>query len=856
MILKEVCAECKYKDCPKQIHFWPKDPQAITKGTVHQVPIVFLAGRNNVVEDAFIYNKSPRWNRLQAELRKLGFSPNDCAILSCFPCSLENGAKDPSVTDYKKCAKHIHALLQAIKPKVVVTLGGTSVIAVEGKKTKLKDCLGSSKVIENEWGNYTWYSTYDPFYLLSEYSSPEAEADFHNTIKRAIATVRGDKDLASSFKDTDKEILDKIFIPKTLDELKDGIQRLKDSEEILGFDTETRNTNLYGTEAYARGNTMTCMGFSYKRPQDECTKVLIIPLAHFDSPFYCQIEGYARTKPVIQQYLKKELEGTPFHVVGHNMSFDLKALKSLMDIDVFDTWDIDDTMILNHLTAPNDVTSNKLKSILSSRYGLVDHSQEDDAIKVLKTKPETMEHLSFYQPNPEYLESKDYGRIPFKDLTVYLAKDVLYLPTLYKDLKKELDNWKTVQYSKFSSKNLYEYILKPVNSILARISSTGFHVNPEKFQYYWDDAIEQLHKSFYNILTHSRETRLACVYYNMQSNHKVFDMDEVIKGRLTPRLSGVALYLHTLLKDKEQYEYYKGLPEAQFLFANNDSIKKMSQKDFQLYFETYRDNPVIQNFLAKHTNKLLKKVYDESVEICKETYKLMDTEGMTEEEKKKLYARKVYDTPEIKKVCSLNSVVWKTFFMMLNGYNMDSIPRTPEGALSFTSAFWNQLVKQKDAENAGKENVKPSVYHHIVAFSKMQKLNGTFQTAIADKFLDYRTGRVHGNFNLISTATGRLSSTEPNMQNQGKDAHVKGFWGVPEGYVLMDPDFSQAEVRVAASLSADPGLVGICDSGEDIHSSVAHLVFNLPCDPSEVKEKYSKERFLAKSVTFGLLLTA
>lgn len=856
MIIKEVCEDCKFNGSSKQIHFWPKDPYAITNGEVNHVPLVFLAGRNNVVEDTFIYNKSPRWNRLQAELRKLGFNPHDCAILSCFPCVLPSGAKEPSVTDYKKCAKHVYALLGAIKPKVVVTLGGTPVIAVEGKKTKLKDCLGSSKIIENEWGTYTWYSTYDPYYLISEYSSPEAEIDFHNTIKRAVATVNGDLDRASSFKDTDKDLEDKIFIPRTLEELKDGIQRLKDSEEILGFDTETRNTNLFGTEAYARGNTMTCMGFSYKRPQDECTKVLVIPLAHFDSPFYCQIEGYARTKPEIQKYLKQELESTAFHVVGHNMAFDLKALKSLMDIDVFDTWDIEDTMILNHVTAPNDVTSNKLKSILSSRYGIVDHSQEDSVVKVSKTKAETMSHIHFYQPNPEYLESKDYGRIPFKDLTFYLAKDVIYLPTLYKDLKKELENWETVQYSIFSTKNLYEYILKPVNPILARISATGFYVNPEKFDYYWNDALEKLHTSFYSLLTYSRETKLACVYYNMQSNYKVFDMKEVERGNLTPSLSGLVLYLHSLLKEQEHYDYFKGLPEAQFLFDNNDAVKKLSKKDFQLYFESYRENPVIKKFLANHTNKLLKRVYDEAVEACKEAYKLMDTSGLSDEDKKKLYSRKIYETDDIKKVCSLNSTVWKTFFMMLNGYNMNDIPRTPEGALSFTSSFWSKLVKQKDAENAGKDDAKPSVYHHIVEFAKMQKLNGTFQTAIADKFLDYRTGRVHGNFNLISTATGRLSSTEPNMQNQGKDAHVKGFWGVPEGYVLMDPDYSQAEVRVAASLSQDPGLVSICDSGEDIHSSVAHLVFNLPCDPSEVKEKYSKQRFLAKSVTFGLLLTA
>jgi len=143
--------------------------------------------------------------------------------------------------------------------------------------------------------------------------------------------------------------------------------------------------------------------------------------------------------------------------------------------------------------------------------------------------------------------------------------------------------------------------------------------------------------------------------------------------------------------------------------------------------------------------------------------------------------------------------------------------------------------------------------------------------AIVQKVLDYRTltklkstyadgllrvigpdGRIHTSFQMTVTATGRLSSTEPNLQNipvrRELGAQIRTMFAAPEGSVLVDADYSQIELRLLAHISGDEAMQQAFLSGEDFHAVTASQVFNVPLD-----EVTHTMRSRAKAVNFGIV---
>jgi DNA polymerase-1 len=116
-----------------------------------------------------------------------------------------------------------------------------------------------------------------------------------------------------------------------------------------------------------------------------------------------------------------------------------------------------------------------------------------------------------------------------------------------------------------------------------------------------------------------------------------------------------------------------------------------------------------------------------------------------------------------------------------------------------------------------------------------------------------RTGRIHTTFNQAVAATGRLSSTNPNLQNipirtergqRVRDLFVAGG----DDRVLLSADYSQIELRVIASMSGDAGMIGAFLSGEDIHAATASKVFGVP-----LGDVTREQRSQAKTVNFGII---
>jgi DNA polymerase-1 len=139
----------------------------------------------------------------------------------------------------------------------------------------------------------------------------------------------------------------------------------------------------------------------------------------------------------------------------------------------------------------------------------------------------------------------------------------------------------------------------------------------------------------------------------------------------------------------------------------------------------------------------------------------------------------------------------------------------------------------------------------IVEYRQLTKLVSTYLTALAS-VINPRTGRVHASFHQTGTATGRLSSSDPNLQNIPIRTEVgreirRAFTAEP-GRVLLTADYSQIELRLLAHLSEDPALIEAFQRGADIHTAVAAEVFHV--DPAQVTPE---QRHTAKMVNFGIV---
>jgi len=139
----------------------------------------------------------------------------------------------------------------------------------------------------------------------------------------------------------------------------------------------------------------------------------------------------------------------------------------------------------------------------------------------------------------------------------------------------------------------------------------------------------------------------------------------------------------------------------------------------------------------------------------------------------------------------------------------------------------------------------------IQEYRQLAKLRSTYIDALP-ALINARTGRVHTSFNQTRTSTGRLSSSEPNLQNipirgeMGKQ--IRRAFIAPKGSRLFAGDYSQIDLRALAHLSQDPGLVRAFQQDEDIHAATAAQLFNV--DRSQVT---ADMRRLAKTVNFGVI---
>ena len=143
------------------------------------------------------------------------------------------------------------------------------------------------------------------------------------------------------------------------------------------------------------------------------------------------------------------------------------------------------------------------------------------------------------------------------------------------------------------------------------------------------------------------------------------------------------------------------------------------------------------------------------------------------------------------------------------------------------------------------------VIEKLLEYRQLMKLNSTYVEGMKP-YINPKTKRIHSFFHQTITATGRISSTEPNLQNiptrfeLGKQ--LRKVFKPAEGKIYIDADYSQIELRVLAHISNDEHMVQAFNNGEDIHKQAASKVFNTP-----IEEVTKEQRSNAKAVNFGIV---
>ena len=175
-------------------------------------------------------------------------------------------------------------------------------------------------------------------------------------------------------------------------------------------------------------------------------------------------------------------------------------------------------------------------------------------------------------------------------------------------------------------------------------------------------------------------------------------------------------------------------------------------------------------------------------------------------------------------------------------YEKLSLPvlkKTPKGQASTAEPVLQELAQQYEL---------PKV---VLAYRSLSKLKSTYTDKLPE-LVDSETGRIHTSYHQAVAATGRLSSSDPNLQNipvrSAEGRRIRQAFIAPPGSKLIAADYSQIELRIMAHLSGDKGLLEAFNQGLDIHKATAAEVFSVALDEVSVNQRRS-----AKAINFGLI---
>lgn len=177
--------------------------------------------------------------------------------------------------------------------------------------------------------------------------------------------------------------------------------------------------------------------------------------------------------------------------------------------------------------------------------------------------------------------------------------------------------------------------------------------------------------------------------------------------------------------------------------------------------------------------------------------------------------------------------------ILFNKMSLPVLKKTPKGAPSTSEEVLQELA------------ISYPLPKLLMEYRGLTKLKNTYTDKLP-QMINARTGRVHTSYHQAVAATGRLSSTDPNLQNipirTAEGRKVRQAFVARKGYKVVAADYSQIELRIMAHLSQDQGLLNAFSQGLDVHRATAAEVFGVPLDQVNTEQRRS-----AKAINFGLI---
>lgn len=383
------------------------------------------------------------------------------------------------------------------------------------------------------------------------------------------------------------------------------------------------------------------------------------------------------------------------------------------------------------------------------------------------------------------------------------------------------------------------------------------------------DLLRKISKDFYAVF-HNMKFDFKMIKYHLDIDfdrsrvHDTMVMHYVLDETDSHGLKPLALkytdygdYDSELDEYKRAYCAEHGMLQDDFTYdlIPFDIISKYAAIDTAVTYDLFMKFwPIVQK------NEKLLKVYQEI--LIPGTLFLMDMEEVgIPVSRERMEAAKIYLDYEIEQakqvVYSFDEVkrfekdTGKIFnpnsVMQLRVVLFDYLGLNPTGKKTATGAV------STDAEVLGELSDEHPLPAAILKVRQLGKIQNTYISKILPE-ID-RDGRIRTNFNLIFTTSGRLSSSGKfNAQQIPRDNPIiKGCLVAPAGYKIVSQDLTTAEMYYAAVLSGDKNLQEVFSSGGDFHSTIAKMVFALPCAVGDVKKLFGSMRQSAKAISFGIL---
>ena len=269
--------------------------------------------------------------------------------------------------------------------------------------------------------------------------------------------------------------------------------------------------------------------------------------------------------------------------------------------------------------------------------------------------------------------------------------------------------------------------------------------------------------------------------------------------------------------------------------------------EVEYYLKVYAISELFQNTEKKLIEDNLKKLFDEIEMPIEQVLAEMQFNGML------LSKQELLNYGEVLKT-SLTELTNSIYELCGEEFNINSPKQL--GKVLFEDLKLTAVKKTKSGYSTDVDTLEKIKWEHpviekILEYRQTAKLYSTYVEGLLP-YINEKTGRIHSYFHQTVTATGRLSSTDPNLQNiptrfeAGRK--LREVFKPQEGYIYIDADYSQIELRVLADASQDENMINAFKNGEDIHRQVASQVFNTPFD-----EVTKEQRSHAKAVNFGIV---